>query len=55
MVPVTLTGDVLALSDNISQTLILNWRKAMHALLEHPPEDTMILQVSHPELNALYI
>ncbi len=46
MVPVTLTGDILALGNNVSQTLILNWRKGTHALLEHPPEDTMILQVS---------
>ncbi|KJA24860.1 hypothetical protein HYPSUDRAFT_65166 [Hypholoma sublateritium FD-334 SS-4] len=44
MVPVTLAGDVLALGDSVSRTMIWNWKKGTHALLEHPPEDTMILQ-----------
>jgi len=45
MKPVTLMGDLLALSDNISQTAIWNWRIGSYAILQHEHNDVVVLQV----------
>ncbi|PPQ94259.1 hypothetical protein CVT25_004915 [Psilocybe cyanescens] len=44
MKPVTMNGDILALSDDFSQTAIWNWRTGSYGLLRHLPEDPSIFQ-----------
>lgn len=43
--PIKLCGDILAISDDISQTVIWNWKTRRSALLQHPNDDTSMWQV----------
>jgi hypothetical protein len=50
MKPVTLIRDLLALSDDISQTAIWNWKIGSYAILQHANEGAVMLQacIYHP-------
>jgi hypothetical protein len=37
--PITLHGDLLALSDDVARTTIWNWRANISAILEHSTDD----------------
>ncbi|RDB17683.1 hypothetical protein Hypma_001259 [Hypsizygus marmoreus] len=38
--PIHLEGELLALSDDVSQTVIWDWRHGTAAILQHPPDET---------------
>lgn len=42
--PVSLEGDLLAIGDDIKETIVLNWRTQAHAALLHARDDQEILQ-----------
>jgi len=44
MKPVTLMRDLLALSDDISQTAIWNWQTGSYAVLQHENDGAVMLQ-----------
>ncbi|KAF8873177.1 hypothetical protein CPB84DRAFT_1854131 [Gymnopilus junonius] len=44
MKPITLAGDLLALSNDVSQTAIWNWREGTYAILEHSTDGPSIFQ-----------
>ncbi|KAF8956748.1 hypothetical protein BDZ97DRAFT_1825834 [Flammula alnicola] len=44
MKPTTLVGDLIALTDDVSQTAIWNWRDGTSAVLEHSIDSPSILQ-----------
>ncbi|KDR65832.1 hypothetical protein GALMADRAFT_260029 [Galerina marginata CBS 339.88] len=46
MKPITLMGDFLALSNDISQTAVWNWQNGQYAILEHPIEDPSVTQLN---------
>ena len=50
MKPMTLMGDLLALSDDISQTAIWNWRIGSYAILQHANDGAVMFQACtyHP-------
>jgi len=45
MKPMTLMQDFLALSDDIAQTVILNWQIGSYAVLQHTNDGSAISQV----------
>lgn len=45
MKPITMNGDLLALSDEVSQTVIWNLETGSYGLLQHSVEDSMLFQV----------
>jgi len=45
MKPMTLAGDILALSDEVSQSAIWNWRDGSCASLKHSADDLTVAQV----------
>jgi len=45
MKPMTLAGDILALSDEVSQSAIWNWRDGSSASLKHSADDPTVAQV----------
>ena len=40
--PVTLQGDLLAISDDVAQTVIWDWRSGTSAVLEHRTDDLAV-------------
>lgn len=44
--PVTLEGDLLAMSDDIRETIIFDWKSNAYATLEQSQDEQGILQVS---------
>ncbi|KXN86957.1 hypothetical protein AN958_09454 [Leucoagaricus sp. SymC.cos] len=45
--PITLEGDILAMSDDFRETIIFNWRTRAYATLEHAQETAGISQYDH--------
>ena len=43
--PTLLDGDILALSDDLTSTIILNWKLGVYATLEQPHEEDSLLTV----------
>ncbi|KIY53063.1 hypothetical protein FISHEDRAFT_34022 [Fistulina hepatica ATCC 64428] len=52
--PVALCGDLLALSDEICVTNIINWRTGESAILRHDPDDGVLQQHDHA-IQVLFI
>ena len=46
--PTLLDGDILALSDDLTSTIILNWKLGVYATLEQPHEEDSLLTVRVP-------
>ncbi|KAF9477998.1 hypothetical protein BDN70DRAFT_896079 [Pholiota conissans] len=44
MKPVTLVGDLIALTDDTAQTAIWNWKEGTYAILEHPTNNPTLIQ-----------
>ena len=45
--PVTLQGDLLAISDDVARTVIWDWRTSASAVLEHQTDDLAVWVASH--------
>jgi len=45
--PVTLQGDLLAISDDVARTTIWDWRAGTSAILEHRSDDSAVWVASH--------
>jgi hypothetical protein len=45
--PVTLQGDLLAISDDVAQTIMWDWRAGTSAILEHRTDDLAVWVASH--------
>lgn len=43
--PVALEGDLLAMSDDVNETIIFNWRTGAYATLQHTHDGQGVLQV----------
>ena len=51
--PTLLDGDILALSDDLTSTIILNWKLGVYATLEQPHEEDSLLTVCRITLSQI--
>ena len=51
--PTLIDGDILALSDDLTSTIILNWTLGVYATLEQPNEEDSLLTVCRITLSQI--